>query len=206
MRRLRVARTAAAASGAITPMTGTASEAWSAGSAAEVAALQATTISFTPCALEVARRSRARSGAISASGRGPYGQPRVVAEVDEVLVRHRHEALVQDGQPARRPESKTPIGRASMRGDSTVADLLPMPGRGWRPPSGSAPARSPTTRSSSTGTRGACRRASGSPATRSASRRSRSTRPSTACPTSRWCRAGPTGRRPGSRCTSRPSG
>ena len=49
IRRLRVARTAAAASGAITPTTGTASVAWSAGSAAEVAVLQATTISFTSC-------------------------------------------------------------------------------------------------------------------------------------------------------------
>src|SRR6266702_1436801 len=30
----------------------------------------------------------------------PIWQPSMVAEVDEVLVRHRHEALVQDGQPA----------------------------------------------------------------------------------------------------------
>ena len=30
----------------------------------------------------------------------PVRKPRVVAEVDEILVRHRHEALVQDGKPA----------------------------------------------------------------------------------------------------------
>ena len=30
----------------------------------------------------------------------PVRQARVVAEVDEVLVRHRHEALVEDGQPS----------------------------------------------------------------------------------------------------------
>ncbi len=48
MRRFRVARTAAAASGAITPITGTSSADWSAGSAAKVAALQAITIRFTP--------------------------------------------------------------------------------------------------------------------------------------------------------------
>ena len=70
MRRLRVARTAAAASGAITPTTGTESDDWSAGSAAEVAALQATTISFTPWRLEVAG-DLVREPAISASGRGP---------------------------------------------------------------------------------------------------------------------------------------
>ena len=30
----------------------------------------------------------------------PVGQPRVVAEVDEVLLRERDETLVEDGQPA----------------------------------------------------------------------------------------------------------
>jgi hypothetical protein len=43
----------------------------------------------------------------------PVGQARVVAEVDEVLVRHRHEALVQNREPPV-PESKTPIARASI--------------------------------------------------------------------------------------------
>ena len=100
IRRLRVACTAACASGVITPTTGTASSSCSCGSAADVAALQATTISFTPCAsrkrADLVREARGSP----ASGRGPVRQPRVVAEVDEVLVRHRHEALVEDGQPA----------------------------------------------------------------------------------------------------------
>ena len=50
IRRLRVACTAACASGVITPTTGTSSSSCSCGSAAEVAALQATSTSFTSCA------------------------------------------------------------------------------------------------------------------------------------------------------------
>ena len=99
MRRLRVARTAACASGVITPTTGTVERSCSAGSAAEVAALQATTISFTPWRLEVAGDLEREAPDLVERAR-PVRQPRVVAEVDEVLVRHRHEALVQDGQPA----------------------------------------------------------------------------------------------------------
>ncbi len=50
MRRFRVVCTAAWASGVITPTIGTSSRSCSSGSAAEVAALQAATTSFTPCA------------------------------------------------------------------------------------------------------------------------------------------------------------
>ncbi len=48
IRRLRVASTAACASGARTPMTGTSRRRWRSGSAAAVAELQAATTSFTP--------------------------------------------------------------------------------------------------------------------------------------------------------------
>ena len=75
------------------------SSVWSSGSAAAVAELQATTTSFTPCASRKAPISRAKRRS-SPSGRGPYGQPRAVAEVDEVLVRQRDQALVEHGEPA----------------------------------------------------------------------------------------------------------
>ena len=48
IRRLRVACTAAWASGVITPTTGTDSDSWSSGSAADVAALHAAKTSLTP--------------------------------------------------------------------------------------------------------------------------------------------------------------
>src|SRR5579862_3075559 len=80
-----------------------------------------------------------------------------------------------------------------------------LPLAGWGRPSGSAPARGPTTRSRSGSTRRSCPRRSASPGMPSISTRSRSTRPSTACRASRWCRAGPSGRRTDSRCTSRRS-
>ena len=72
MRRLRVACTAACASGVITPTTGTRSSVWSSGSAADVAELHATTIELHACASRYAPISRAKRR-ISASGRGPYG-------------------------------------------------------------------------------------------------------------------------------------
>ena len=53
MRRLRVACTAACASGVITPTIGTSSRSWSSGSAAEVAALHAATIELHALRLEV---------------------------------------------------------------------------------------------------------------------------------------------------------
>src|SRR5438876_1208387 len=71
--RFRVACTAAWASGVITPTTGTDSSSWSCGSAADVAALQATRISFTSCASRKPPISAAKRR-ISASGRGPYGR------------------------------------------------------------------------------------------------------------------------------------
>ena len=98
-RRLRVACTAACASGVITPTTGTASSSCSRGSAAEVAALHATTMSFTSCCSRIGA-DLAREAADLLERPRPVRQARVVAEVDEVLVRHRHEALVEDGQAA----------------------------------------------------------------------------------------------------------
>ena len=99
MRRLRVACTAACASGTITETTGTASCSCRSGSAAEVAVLQATTTIFTPEPLEV-DADLVREPAHLVAAPRPVGEPCMVAEVDEVLVRHRHEALVQDGQAA----------------------------------------------------------------------------------------------------------
>ena len=98
-RRLRVVRTAACASGVITPTTGTWSSSWSCGSEAEVAALQAATTSFTPCPSRN-RPSLARVAPDLRQRPRPVRQPRVVTEIDEILVRHRHEALVQDCQAA----------------------------------------------------------------------------------------------------------
>src|SRR5579862_5862943 len=98
MQRERVACTAARASGVITPTTGTASSACSCGSAADVAVLHATTISFTSCASRKA--PIARECAHLGERTRPVRQARVVAEVEEVLVRHRHQALVHDGETA----------------------------------------------------------------------------------------------------------
>ena len=100
IRRFRVAWTAARASGARTPTTGTASRYCSVGSAAAVAELQAATISLTPSS----RRYEAISSAkrrISRCRPGPVRAASAVAQVDEVLVRHRDEALVEHGQPTR---------------------------------------------------------------------------------------------------------
>src|SRR5215218_5349964 len=58
-RRLRVVRTAAWASGVITPTTGTPSSSCSCGSAADVAALHAATTSLTPCVSRKCPSSRA---------------------------------------------------------------------------------------------------------------------------------------------------
>jgi hypothetical protein len=73
IRRFRVDCTAACASGVITPTTGTLSSDWRSGSAADVAALHATTISLTPCVSSHAPISCAKR-LISGSGRGPYGR------------------------------------------------------------------------------------------------------------------------------------
>ena len=52
-----------------------------------------------PLALEIAADlERVRANLVERSR--PVRQPRMVAEVDEVLVRHRHEAFVQHRQPA----------------------------------------------------------------------------------------------------------
>ena len=49
--------------------------------------------------LEMARRSRARTAHLGERA-GPVREPRVVAEVDDVLVRQRDEQLVEDGEAA----------------------------------------------------------------------------------------------------------
>ena len=61
--------------------------------------LHATTISFTSCASRNAA-DLVREAADLVERARPVRQARVVAEVDEVLVRQRHEALVEDGEPA----------------------------------------------------------------------------------------------------------
>ena len=73
IRRLRVAWTAACASGVITPTTGTDSDSWSSGSAAEVARVARDEDQLHALPLEVARRSRARSAPPPAAVAGPYG-------------------------------------------------------------------------------------------------------------------------------------
>src|SRR5207302_111117 len=58
---------------------------------------------------------------------GPIRQARMISEVDEVLVRHRHETLVQDGEPSRarvkdadRPRVHRAIVQALVFRDTTV--------------------------------------------------------------------------------------
>ena len=97
-------RPPARASGSTTPITSTPSvvcsiRSRSAGSAAAVAELQATTSSFAPrasssSAIWSEKRSSSARRALA------VGEARGVAEVEEVLVRQAHEQLVQDGQAA----------------------------------------------------------------------------------------------------------
>ena len=61
--------------------------------------LHATTISFTSCVSRYGA-DLAREAAHLVERPRPVRQPRMVAEIDEVLVRQGDEALVQDGQPA----------------------------------------------------------------------------------------------------------
>ena len=114
MRRFLVARTAAWASGASTPMTGTASCRWRSGSAAAVAELHAATMSFTPCPSRYPAISAAKRR-ISSSGRGPYGSrapsPRYTKSSCGSVTRHSCRTV---SPPM--PESKTPMGRGSIRG------------------------------------------------------------------------------------------
>ena len=115
-RPLTVAAAASRDSGVTTPTTGTrpSSSSRSAGSAAAVAELQATTSSFAPrssrmpgeLAREAEQLVRAAVAVREASG---------VAEVEKVLVRKRHEALVQHGQPAD-PGVEDGDGKRTVRG------------------------------------------------------------------------------------------
>ena len=61
--------------------------------------LHATTISFTSCVSRI-RADLTREASHLVQRPRAVGEPGVVAEVDEVLVRQRDEALVQDGQAA----------------------------------------------------------------------------------------------------------
>ena len=73
MRRLRVAWTAAWASGPITPIRGVATSCCSQGSTEAVAVLQATTISLTPCASSQRAMASARRRS-SSTVFSPYGK------------------------------------------------------------------------------------------------------------------------------------
>ena len=99
MRLFRVTWTAAWASGVITPTTGTRDALLEirqrrrgrrvAGDEDQLDALRGEVAGDLACeAADLVERARA------------VRQARAVAEVDEVLVRHRHQALVEDGQPA----------------------------------------------------------------------------------------------------------
>ena len=82
-----------------TPSVVSISRARSAGSAAAVAELQATTSSFTRRAISSSATSSANASS-SACAAVAVREARGVGEVDEVLVRQLHEQLVQHGQPA----------------------------------------------------------------------------------------------------------
>src|SRR5262245_10590012 len=95
----------------MTPTTGTVRSSWSCGIEAEVAALQATTISFTSWPSRKPPISRAKR-LISASGRGPYGRrawsPRYTKSSCGIVTRHSWRTV----RPPT-PESNTPTGLAS---------------------------------------------------------------------------------------------
>ena len=100
----RVAATACTAAGCTTPSTSTPSvvcisRSRSAGSAAAVAELHATTSSLIRRAISASATSSANACS-SPAARAPYGQPRRVGQVQVVLVRQPDEQLVQHGQPA----------------------------------------------------------------------------------------------------------
>ena len=97
--RLRVACTAACASGVITPITGTRKLFLKLRQRSGGRGVAGDDDQLHVLLLEVERRSRARTPHLGERTR-PVRQARVVAEIDEVLVRHRHEALVQNGKPA----------------------------------------------------------------------------------------------------------
>ena len=99
MRRLRVTRTAAYASGAITPTTGTVERLLQRGQRGRGRGVARDHDQLHALRLEVAGDLEREAPDLGERPR-PVRQPRVVAEVDEVLVRHRHQALVQHGQPA----------------------------------------------------------------------------------------------------------
>ena len=114
---MRVASAAACASGWSTPTTGTRSARWRSGSAAAVAELHATTTSLTPSRSRGADLERETAHLVERAG--PVGEPRVVAEVDRVLVRQRHEQLVEDGEAAH-PRVEHADRPAVHRGDDTA--------------------------------------------------------------------------------------
>ena len=120
---------------ASTPTTGTESVRWSSGSAAAVAELHAATMSLTPCAFEVAGDLEREAADLVERPRA-VRQPRAVAEVDEVLVRQRDEALVQDGEAAHarvehadrpRDPSRGIVADAATAGPSTLGQALGYP-------------------------------------------------------------------------------
>ena len=99
MRRLRVAWTAACASGVITPTTGTAERLLQVGEPGRRRRVARDEHDLHALRLEV-RPDLEREAADLLQRPRPVRQAGAVAEVDEVLVRHRHEAFVEDGQPA----------------------------------------------------------------------------------------------------------
>ena len=128
IRRLRVACTAACASGVITPTTGTDSDSCSSGSAAAVAELHATRISFTPCPSRYAADlvgeaapPRAAAAARTGAGRRRRG-------------RRSPRAASSRGTRAGRSGRPCP-SRTRRRGASPPADCrLPAIGNGDDPP------------------------------------------------------------------------
>src|SRR5205823_7478522 len=80
-----------------------------------------------PLALEVAG-DLTRVAADLVERAGAVGQARKVSEVEEIIVRHRHEALVENGQP--------PGARVENADRSWIhvrdCRLTPVPGRVWR--------------------------------------------------------------------------
>jgi len=99
MRRLRVAWTAACASGVITPTTGTSSFLLQLRQRRRGRRVAGVDDELHSLALEIGG-DLPRELTDLREGPRPIGQPCVVAEVDEILVGHRDEAFVQDGQAA----------------------------------------------------------------------------------------------------------
>ncbi len=122
-RPLRVAATAAAAPGAMTPSTGTRSASCNRGTASAVAVLHATTMALAPSAEQQAGQFEA----VPFDGRRALvavGDAGVVAEIENVFRRQQPPQGADDGQPAdagiEHPDGPPPVGVVQRGGERRV--------------------------------------------------------------------------------------